>query len=89
MSKRPILVYGPPWSGTVDYARRRGWGIIVDKRGERELLKGILTASLPTASESIAIGYDVARSNHDIKMLRAHVWQRVNDIADKAVYGHN
>lgn len=32
MSNRPVLVYGPSYSGTVDYADRDGWGLVVSER---------------------------------------------------------
>ena len=45
MSGCPVLVYGPAYSGTVDYAIRGGWGFVVAERSVdmlREALKEIL-----------------------------------------------
>lgn len=45
MSQCPVLVYGPPYSGTVDYALREGWGLVVAERSVAKLkdaLKEIL-----------------------------------------------
>lgn len=79
MSGRPILVYGPDWSGTVDYARRFGWGIVVDKRDEKVLLQGISKAlSKENAKEIVEKGYSVAKMNHDVEALRKRVLERIN-----------
>jgi hypothetical protein len=79
LSQRPILVYGPPWSGTVDYAKRYSWGITVDKRDELALLNGFkLATSYATAKESTARGYAVGCLNHDIRALRKIVVERLN-----------
>ncbi len=32
LSGKPILVYGPPCSGTVDYAKTAGWGCVITER---------------------------------------------------------
>ncbi len=45
MSGRPVLVYGPAFSGTVDYAMREGWGLVVAQRSETKL-KAALTEIL-------------------------------------------
>lgn len=78
MSGRPILIYGPPWSGTVDYARRFGWGVVVDKRNNKDLLQGIkMAASQPIAKEIVSRGYSVAKRHHNITVLRKRVLERV------------
>ncbi len=80
-SRRPILLYGPPWSGTVDYARRFEWGIIVDQRNIEMLAKGIKTAYDSHADELILTAYNVAVSNHNIDTLRARVQQHICNAA--------
>lgn len=45
MSGRPVLVYGPAYSGTVEYAMREGWGQVVDERSVAKL-KDALTEIL-------------------------------------------
>jgi glycosyltransferase involved in cell wall biosynthesis len=48
MSGTPVLVYGPAHSGTVEYAIREGWGLVVAERSVAKLtdaLVEILTAS--------------------------------------------
>lgn len=78
MSGRPIVVYGPPWSGTVDYAQRSGWGIVVDRQNDQALLQAIQSA-MPQAQaeEIVAKAYSVAAANHDITLLRRRVVERI------------
>ncbi len=78
MSGRPILVYGPPWSGTVEYARQGGWGVVVDSKSGDALLRALNYAKTPAGSkETVARGYDVAAANHDIRLLRRRVFDRI------------
>ncbi len=86
MSGRPILVYGPEWSGTVDYARRFGWGVVVDRRDDQDLLNGITKImSTDVAKEVVSKGHIVVKLNHDIHVLRKHVLDRVKS----TVQGHS
>lgn len=41
LSGTPILVYGPPGIAQVDYARRHGWGHVVDKPGVESIVAGL------------------------------------------------
>jgi glycosyltransferase involved in cell wall biosynthesis len=41
MSGRPVLVYGPAHSGTVGYAVRGGWGLVVAERSAAKLKKAL------------------------------------------------
>jgi glycosyltransferase involved in cell wall biosynthesis len=48
MSNRTILVYGPSYSGTVDYAIREGWAMVVSERNVvllKEVVKEIIIGS--------------------------------------------
>lgn len=81
MVGKPILVYGPVWSGTVDYAKRFGWGIVVAQRNIKTLAEGIQTAYESYPNELILRAYDVAMSNHNLDTLRAKVWQCICDVA--------
>jgi glycosyltransferase involved in cell wall biosynthesis len=40
-SGRPVLVYGPAYSGTVDYALREGWGVVVAERNVTKLKEAL------------------------------------------------
>lgn len=42
MSKKPILVYGPSYSGTVDYAKKYEWGYVVENRSITHLGKALM-----------------------------------------------
>ena len=78
MSGRPVLIYGPPWSGTVDYARSSGWGVVIDRRDDRELARGLNEFSFPdTVREIVAKAATVVKKNHDIELLRKHILERL------------
>jgi hypothetical protein len=38
---RPILVYGPPDVAQVEYARSKGWGLVVDQRDSARLREAV------------------------------------------------
>jgi hypothetical protein len=78
--RRPILVYGPEWSGTVDYAKRFGWGVIVDKHDINMLSEGIKTVIGSQAEDLINKAYQIALLNHDINQLNAKALARFNAI---------
>jgi glycosyltransferase involved in cell wall biosynthesis len=42
MSRRPVLVYGPSYSGTVDYAVLYGWGLVVSERNVAKLKEAFI-----------------------------------------------
>ncbi|MBV5329857.1 glycosyltransferase family protein [Pelodictyon phaeoclathratiforme] len=54
MSGQPILVYGPEYSGTVEYAVRMGWGVVVSKRSVL-LLKAALRELLDSEQRKCQI----------------------------------
>lgn len=77
MSCRPILVYGPEWSGTVNYAKRFGWGVVVDTRNNQAIVDGIIKClSDELSKRSICKGLAVARQNHDVDALGKYVLER-------------
>lgn len=68
MSRRPVLVYGPSYSGTVDYAIRDGWGLVVSERNKLKLqdaIKEIFTGS-ERINEMQLRADACIKSNHDI-----------------------
>jgi hypothetical protein len=77
MSGKPIVVYAPPYSGITDYARRYGWGVVVDRRGEQYLLEGIRQATGLARASWVSRADQVARINHDLATLRAQVHQDI------------
>ncbi len=72
MSERPILVYGSPLTGTVDYAKREGWGYIVCQRGEKLLVDALrrLIGDAGLRESLIRRGLTVALNNHDEASIR-------------------
>ncbi len=76
-SRRPIVVYGPPWSGTVDYAKRFGWGIVIEQQDIQLLAEGIKAAFSSQAKDFVQKAYNTALLNHDIKKLRAKVHKEI------------
>ncbi len=76
-SQRPILIYAPPWSGTVDYAKRSGWGIVVDREGSDALAEGLRVATSDQADPIVAQAYHVAMLNHNLDAMRATIRQRI------------
>jgi len=41
MAGRPILVYGPGYGGTIEYAREHGWALVVQQRDVRILADAV------------------------------------------------
>ena len=87
-SRRPILIYGPPWSGTIDYAKRFGWGIVVDKRSIDKLSEGLKIALGDQADEFAERAYSVAMMNHNVNNLRNLIKNRVYNIIKVKKSGH-
>ena len=73
-SGTPILVYGPPDVAQVEYARRAGWGWVIDKRGETLLKEAILRLSEDqTLRGKISTrAQTTARGRHDTGNVRSH-----------------
>jgi glycosyltransferase involved in cell wall biosynthesis len=82
-SGTPILVYGPPETAQVDYARRAGWAHLVTRRDDDELVNGlrslVVDASLrERVSNNAKI---VAARNHDASRIRAEFQSMLIDSA--------
>ena len=75
MSERPVLIYAPPISGIVGYARETGWGCVVDRQ-EHNLLKSALKNLLLDEAyrhELVAKGREVALQSHDSTVVRERI----------------
>lgn len=72
MTGRPILVYGPPEIGTVDYAKREKWGYVVEKEGVNYLSDALrrLLINKELRDALVMKGKLVATRNHDGKIIR-------------------
>jgi glycosyltransferase involved in cell wall biosynthesis len=72
MSGRPPLVYGPPEVGTIDYARREGWGYVVDLEGIEPLMEALrrLITERDMCEALVQRGKDISQRNHEGKTVR-------------------
>jgi glycosyltransferase involved in cell wall biosynthesis len=74
-SGRPLLVYGPPYSGTVAYALSEGWGVVVTKRDPALLareLENVLSGAASVA-ECRGRAEDCLKRNHDLQTGRSRI----------------
>jgi glycosyltransferase involved in cell wall biosynthesis len=73
LSRRPVLVYAPPGSGTAEYARAWGWGEIVDRPGDVDGLAASIERLLSEPARVAALlerGRRCAVENHDGAQVR-------------------
>lgn len=65
MSGRPIIAYGPRYSGVIAYAAEHGWGLVVDRR-EPERLREALEQALsdPSCRERLRRNADACIEKH-------------------------
>jgi glycosyltransferase involved in cell wall biosynthesis len=73
ISSCPVLLYGPPSIPPVEYARKEGWGFVVDTRDPSRLKQAIAALMKDEAlRRSLGLrGREVAVRNHDAKRVRA------------------
>lgn len=73
-SQQPILVYGHPICGLVKYAKREGWGCVVDKRDTSLLQNSLLSLLLDETKreEQVRVANRVVMSNNDCARVREH-----------------
>ena len=72
MSERPILVYGSPLTGIVDYARREGWASVVDHNDQLQLMAALrqLIDDPALRQRLVERGIHVALKNHSESVIR-------------------
>jgi hypothetical protein len=80
MSQRPILVYGPIYSGTVDYAQREGWGVVVMVRDLSMLSRGLESVlnDATRANTCRVKALDCLKRNHDLHTGRTRILERLS-----------
>ena len=68
-SGTPILAYGPPYSGTIDYAAREGWAAVVTERNAEGLEQALrrLQRDCGYRNELVARAMDVFLRNHELR----------------------
>lgn len=73
LSQRPILVYGHPVNGLVNYARREGWACVIDQRNIDMLEDSLRSLLLDNEQreEKIQVAGAVAMRNNDCAKVRA------------------
>jgi glycosyltransferase involved in cell wall biosynthesis len=85
MSNRPVLVYGPSYSGTVDYADRDGWGLVVSERNIsmlKDALIEIFTASTQV-KEMLLRAKKCIKNNHDHEIGKKIFYNYIVDATKK------
>ena len=72
MAERPVLLYGPDYAGSMEYASSNGWGMVVS---QRDLV--VLSAAVMRLLEEVPLKQHLAqrsaeclRMNHDIKVFQ-------------------
>jgi glycosyltransferase involved in cell wall biosynthesis len=73
LSRAPILVYGPTYSGTVEYAAQQGWAAVVTKRDPDQLAIALQTllGGSDEVQELRRRAETVALHNHNLTACRA------------------
>jgi glycosyltransferase involved in cell wall biosynthesis len=82
MSEKPVLLYGSPKTGIIDYAKTEKWGLVVEEQNIESLSIGLL--KLLTDSDFcqrlVNKGIEVAAKNHDKNVVRKRLLDIVNTI---------
>jgi glycosyltransferase involved in cell wall biosynthesis len=89
MAERPILAYGPSYGGTMEYARRHGWALVVDERNT-----AALADALERLIEEPALAVTLTQQarecfgrNHDVHGARERFEGLVADSVGSATWG--
>lgn len=87
MSERPVLVYGSPVAGVVDYASRSGWGYVADRR-DKLLLSAAIRRLITDADLQrglIARSLEICAQNHDASVVRERFRMALLEAAQRGV----
>jgi glycosyltransferase involved in cell wall biosynthesis len=82
-SGTPVLVYGPPTNPNVRYARRDGWGAVVDRR-DKAWLAATVRCLVDDEGLRASLGQrarDLAFHHHDAAVVRRQFQQLIGDVA--------
>jgi glycosyltransferase involved in cell wall biosynthesis len=85
MSERPVLVYGPPEIGTVEYATREGWGFVVSEKSINALREAVrsLINDASLRERLVSTAKRIAMRNHDGVTIREKLRKRLSTICSK------
>jgi glycosyltransferase involved in cell wall biosynthesis len=88
-SGAPILVYGPPGLPVVEYARREGWGKVVDRRDQATLQTAVseLMASAELREQLGRTAQRLAAEWHNAKVVAEACRTILRKAADRGVIG--
>jgi glycosyltransferase involved in cell wall biosynthesis len=88
-SGTPILVYGPPGLPVVEYARREGWGKVVDRRDPKALQAAVceLMTSAALREQLGRTAQRLAAEWHNAKVVAAACRTILRNVADRGVIG--
>lgn len=88
-SRRPILVYGPPYSGVVDYASSEKWGVVVTRRDRGILIAGLETVLRDAAATKMCDrrAAECFRRNHDLETGRARFRRLLSAVVSERIPG--
>ena len=89
ISGTPILVYAPGDVATARYAKREGWGYVVDSRGREPLLDAVRTL-IDNQSLREQLGrraQQVALARHDASKVKAAFWAALSEASSKRLVG--
>jgi hypothetical protein len=81
VSGTPILAYGPAGVAQIDYARREGWALVVDREGVEPLADAMQMslADVDLRQQLVRHALDTAMQNHDATVVRQRFQSRLRD----------
>jgi glycosyltransferase involved in cell wall biosynthesis len=84
MSQKPILVYGPPYSGTVNYAMNNGWGFVVNERSKKKLIEELMNIyNEEKRNQKLHHARECIINNHDLVEGRKKIYELLMSIRKK------
>jgi glycosyltransferase involved in cell wall biosynthesis len=71
MSEKPVLIYGSPLTGIVDYAKSGKWAHIIDEQGVQKLTQGLndMINNPAYCRKLVENGNKIVSENHDKKVV--------------------
>jgi hypothetical protein len=84
MSEKPVLMYGSPITGIVDYAKTGQWAHIVDQQGVQKLVHGLneMIKDPAYCQQLVENGNMVVSENHDRRLVTARLLKILKKLPD-------